>query len=167
MEFEAEVWVRDASDLEPTGIAWRRGQITHKDEAVITVQIEGSNETRSFDTSSAATADDVKLCNVRDSNHDGTAVDDLISLTHLHEPAILHSLQVRFNEDNIYTATGPILLAVNPFQRLPLYTKEVRVCGTVPLFVSHLFRLHSSSSSKPCISSWRRTTATVSWRRKE
>lgn len=31
----------------------------------------------------------------------------------------------RFANDVIYTYTGPILLAVNPFQRLPLYTKEV------------------------------------------
>lgn len=31
----------------------------------------------------------------------------------------------RFKRDVIYTYTGPILLALNPFQRLPLYTKEV------------------------------------------
>lgn len=33
---------------------------------------------------------------------------------------------MRFENDCIYTYTGPILLAVNPFQRLPLYTKDVR-----------------------------------------
>ena len=45
-------------------------------------------------------------------------VDDLIGLTHLHEPAILHSLRLRYDSDIIYTATGPILIAVNPFKRM-------------------------------------------------
>jgi myosin V len=30
----------------------------------------------------------------------------------LHEPAVLHSLQMRFDVDKIYTFTGPILIAV-------------------------------------------------------
>jgi myosin heavy subunit len=47
---------------------------------------------------------------------------DLITLPHLHEPAILHSVSERFFHGKIYTWTGPVLIAVNPFQRLPLYT---------------------------------------------
>ena len=43
-------------------------------------------------------------------------VDDLIGLTHLHEPAILHALRLRYDADIIYTNTGPILLAINPFK---------------------------------------------------
>jgi myosin heavy subunit len=49
--------------------------------------------------------------------------DDMITLPHLHEPAILHAVGERFNRGEIYTWTGPVLIAVNPFQRLPLYTK--------------------------------------------
>jgi myosin-5 len=52
-------------------------------------------------------------------------VDDLISLTHLHEPAILHALRLRYDSDIIYTATGPILIAVNPFKPMGLYTEEM------------------------------------------
>mmetsp|Transcript_41938 Transcript_41938/g.82218 ORF Transcript_41938/g.82218 Transcript_41938/m.82218 type:complete len:2007 (+) Transcript_41938:318-6338(+) len=52
-------------------------------------------------------------------------VDDLISLTHLHEPAILHALRVRYANDVIYTATGPILIAVNPFKDLNQYGKDM------------------------------------------
>ena len=48
--------------------------------------------------------------------------DDLITLPHLHEPAILHAIHERFTYGKIYTWTGPVLIAVNPFQRLPLYT---------------------------------------------
>ncbi len=52
-------------------------------------------------------------------------VDDLIGLTHLHEPAILHALRVRYDSDIIYTSTGPILIAVNPFKPMPaLYRSE-------------------------------------------
>lgn len=53
-------------------------------------------------------------------------VHDLIGLTHLHEPAILHALRLRYDADIIYTSTGPILIAVNPFQRMDhLYSNEV------------------------------------------
>ena len=52
-------------------------------------------------------------------------VPDLILLPHLHEPAILHALVARFDACQIYTYTGPILIAVNPFQRLELYTEEI------------------------------------------
>lgn len=52
-------------------------------------------------------------------------VDDLIGLTHLHEPAILHALRLRYDADIIYTATGPILIAVNPFKAMGLYSNEM------------------------------------------
>lgn len=52
---------------------------------------------------------------------------DLITLPHLHEPAILHSVSERFFHGKIYTWTGPVLIAINPFQRLPLYT-DVSLC---------------------------------------
>ena len=49
---------------------------------------------------------------------------DLISLTHLHEPAVVYCLEKRFQGNQIYTATGPILIALNPFQDLPeLYSE--------------------------------------------
>ena len=42
--------------------------------------------------------------------------DDLITLTHLNEPAVLESLLARYQRDIIYTNTGAVLLALNPFQ---------------------------------------------------
>jgi WD40 repeat protein len=52
-------------------------------------------------------------------------VDDLTQLQHLNEPAVLHSLQMRFDVDKIYTFTGPILISMNPFKRLPgMYDDE-------------------------------------------
>ena len=52
-------------------------------------------------------------------------VDDLIGLTHLHEPAILHALRLRYDADIIYTSTGPILIAVNPFKKMNIYSEEM------------------------------------------
>jgi myosin-5 len=43
-------------------------------------------------------------------------VEDLIELAHLHEPSILHALRLRHDSEIICTATGPILVAINPFK---------------------------------------------------
>ena len=51
-------------------------------------------------------------------------VPDLTSLSFLNEPSILHSLRQRYTGDTIYTHAGPVLIAVNPFKSVPLYTPE-------------------------------------------
>mmetsp|Transcript_2688 Transcript_2688/g.3804 ORF Transcript_2688/g.3804 Transcript_2688/m.3804 type:complete len:1300 (-) Transcript_2688:51-3950(-) len=53
--------------------------------------------------------------------HDEPAIippSDLSNLTHLHEPAVVFCLRYRYGQDEIYTSTGPILLALNPFKDL-------------------------------------------------
>ncbi|XP_030631373.1 unconventional myosin-X [Chanos chanos] len=46
-------------------------------------------------------------------------VEDMASLQHLHDGAILHNLHLRYGQRNIYTYIGSILVAVNPYQRMP------------------------------------------------
>ncbi|PON84462.1 Myosin [Trema orientale] len=46
-------------------------------------------------------------------------VDDMTKLSYLHEPGVLNNLATRYELNEIYTYTGNILIAVNPFQRLP------------------------------------------------
>ncbi|KAJ1285098.1 hypothetical protein BS78_03G254900 [Paspalum vaginatum] len=46
-------------------------------------------------------------------------VDDMTRLSYLHEPGVLDNLAVRYAKSIIYTYTGNILIAINPFQRLP------------------------------------------------
>ncbi|XP_031263400.1 myosin-12 [Pistacia vera] len=43
----------------------------------------------------------------------------MTKLAYLHEPGVLHNLACRFSLNEIYTYTGNILIAVNPFRRLP------------------------------------------------
>ena len=51
---------------------------------------------------------------------------DMTLLNHLHEPGVLWNLRCRYQVDQIYTYTGNILIAVNPFQKLPhLYGQEM------------------------------------------
>jgi myosin-5 len=45
---------------------------------------------------------------------------DLTQLSYLNEPSILHMLADRYGEDAIYTAAGPVLIAVNPCKPCPL-----------------------------------------------
>ncbi|CAI5719097.1 unnamed protein product [Peronospora destructor] len=53
-------------------------------------------------------------------------VQDLTKLVHLHEPAILQVLRRRFFHGEVYTSTGQILVAMNPFRRLALYSDDIK-----------------------------------------
>ncbi|KAF8599055.1 myosin 5 [Ceratobasidium sp. AG-I] len=53
------------------------------------------------------------------------AVDDLATLSHLNEPSVLHTIRNRYAQHSIYTYSGIVLIAVNPFQRVSLYGPEI------------------------------------------
>ncbi|CAM8976689.1 unnamed protein product [Rhodiola kirilowii] len=48
-----------------------------------------------------------------------SGVDDMTRLAYLHEPGVLQNLKSRYDINEIYTYTGSILIAINPFIRLP------------------------------------------------
>ena len=50
---------------------------------------------------------------------------NLIDIPHLNEPTVLNSVYLRYIQNNIYTYTGNILISINPFQNLQLYTNEI------------------------------------------
>ena len=66
-------------------------------------------------------------------------VADSAQLFFLDEPNLLDNLELRYGADAIYTYTGTVLLALNPYKRLPaLYTEEAmerysgRALGVLP-----------------------------------
>ncbi|CAI9278873.1 unnamed protein product [Lactuca saligna] len=51
-------------------------------------------------------------------------VDDLMQLSYLNEPSVLYNLQYRYDRDMIYSKAGPVLVAINPFKKIPLYGSD-------------------------------------------
>ncbi|KAB5534688.1 hypothetical protein DKX38_017774 [Salix brachista] len=51
-------------------------------------------------------------------------VDDLMQLSYLNEPSVLHNIKHRYAQDLIYSKAGPVLIAVNPFKEIPIYGNE-------------------------------------------
>eukprot|EP01117_Protostelium_nocturnum_P019432 TRINITY_DN842_c0_g1_i1.p1 TRINITY_DN842_c0_g1~~TRINITY_DN842_c0_g1_i1.p1 ORF type:complete len:2518 (-),score=1170.22 TRINITY_DN842_c0_g1_i1:41-7594(-) len=51
-------------------------------------------------------------------------VEDMVSLTELNEPSMLHNLRKRFSKGIIYTYVGSILVSVNPYRPNPEFYSE-------------------------------------------
>mmetsp|Transcript_44895 Transcript_44895/g.50355 ORF Transcript_44895/g.50355 Transcript_44895/m.50355 type:complete len:1721 (-) Transcript_44895:74-5236(-) len=70
------------------------------------------------------------VCNANtwwnDNNNNPEPPEDLTSLTHLHEPSVVYCLQKHYEKNSIYTYTGKILIALNPFQMIEnIYGEDV------------------------------------------
>ena len=51
--------------------------------------------------------------------------DDLVHMKEVDEASITHCLRQRFLKDLIYTSIGDIIVSINPWKRLPLYTPDI------------------------------------------
>ncbi|KAJ7955519.1 Myosin [Quillaja saponaria] len=97
------VWVEDP------GVAWIDGEIVEADGEEIEINCTSGKMV-------VAKASNVYQ---KDPEFPQCGVDDMTRLAYLHEPGVLHNLQCRYDINEIYTYTGNILIAVNPFRRLP------------------------------------------------
>ncbi|KAG6662878.1 myosin-6-like [Carya illinoinensis] len=99
----ALVWVEDPD------VTWIDGEV---------VEVNGE-EIKVLCTSGKKVV--VKASNVypKDAEAPPCGVDDMTKLAYLHEPGVLENLRSRYDINEIYTYTGNILIAVNPFIRLP------------------------------------------------
>ena len=50
---------------------------------------------------------------------------DMANLTYLNEAAVLYNLKARYGAGLIYTYSGLFCVVINPYRRLPIYTKQV------------------------------------------
>ncbi|KAJ4835408.1 hypothetical protein Tsubulata_031610 [Turnera subulata] len=99
----SHVWAEDHDD------AWIDGEV---------IEIKGRDATIITTTLKTIIAD-VSSIYPKDTEAPPAGVDDMTKLAYLHEPGVLHNLACRFALNEIYTYTGNILIAVNPFRRLP------------------------------------------------
>ncbi|XP_058724156.1 myosin-7-like [Vicia villosa] len=99
----SHVWVEDPDE------AWLDGEILESKDNEITISFESGTKVVS------------KSANIypKDPEFPPNGVEDMTRLAYLHEPGVLQNLQIRYTLNDIYTYTGNILIAVNPFQRLP------------------------------------------------
>uniref|UniRef100_M4CGJ1 Myosin motor domain-containing protein n=2 Tax=Brassica campestris TaxID=3711 RepID=M4CGJ1_BRACM len=107
---DSHVWVEDPD------VAWIDG---------VVVDIKGDQATVKTNDDREVIANLLKLY-IKDDEAPSEGVEDMTRLSYLHEPAVLENLATRYGLNEIYTYTGNILIAVNPFQGLPhLYDAEV------------------------------------------
>ncbi|XP_008438435.1 myosin-6 isoform X1 [Cucumis melo] len=97
------VWIEDPE------VAWLDGEVLEVNGQDIKVLC------------TSGTTVEVKSSNVypKDPEFPPCGVDDMTKLAYLHEPGLLQNLKSRYDVNEIYTYTGSILIAVNPFRRLP------------------------------------------------
>lgn len=103
---DADVWIRvQDDDAAAESCCYKRGRVTAiaEDNAKVTVTETESGTTRTV------RAADVFL-------RDAVTQEDMVKLNHLHEAGVLDNLERRYSTDEIYTYTGSILIAVNPFK---------------------------------------------------
>uniref|UniRef100_A0A4W3HAE6 Myosin motor domain-containing protein n=1 Tax=Callorhinchus milii TaxID=7868 RepID=A0A4W3HAE6_CALMI len=50
---------------------------------------------------------------------------DMVLLDPLTEDSLLSNLKKRFNKNEIYTYIGNVVVSINPYQSLPIYTPEM------------------------------------------
>ncbi|AQK76139.1 myosin2 [Zea mays] len=106
----SQVWVEDP------GVAWIDGEVVKVNGDTVTVRCSNDKTVT------------VKASNVhaKDPEEAPCGVDDMTKLAYLHEPGVLQNLKARYDMNEIYTYTGNILIAVNPFRRLPhLYDTQM------------------------------------------
>ncbi|CAL5425104.1 unnamed protein product [Camellia sinensis] len=99
----SHVWVEDPDE------AWIDGQVSNINGQEVEIQ------TRNDKTVVAK----ISQIYPKDMEVSPGGVDDMTKLSYLHAPGVLQNLSTRYQLNEIYTYSGSILIAVNPFQRLP------------------------------------------------
>ncbi|CAN7027785.1 unnamed protein product, partial [Brassica oleracea var. botrytis] len=113
----SHVWVED------TDVAWIDGQVEKINGQDVEVQATNGKKASSIlnQTELNIFLITAKLSKIypKDMEAPAGGVDDMTKLSYLHEPGVLQNLKIRYELNEIYTYTGNILIAINPFQRLP------------------------------------------------
>ncbi|KAK5166169.1 Myosin type-2 heavy chain 1 [Saxophila tyrrhenica] len=110
-------WQQDPTE------GWVSSEVTKKtvngDNVKLVFTLE-NGETREVDTTVAAFAEDAMSSTLPPLMNPAMleASDDLTNLSHLNEPAVLQAIKLRYAQKEIYTYSGIVLIATNPFARV-------------------------------------------------
>lgn len=106
------VWVGDPE------FAWIDGVVVNikGDDAEIKIEVKIKGEDDEIKTNEKLVVSNLSKLHPRDEEAPAGGVDDMTKLAFLNEPAVLHNLATRYKMNEIYTYSGNILIAVNPFQ---------------------------------------------------
>ncbi|CAM6090837.1 unnamed protein product [Calypogeia fissa] len=99
----SQVWVEDSTS------AWVEAEVVEFDGKQVKAQTQDGKTVTSV----------VSNVYPKDTDAQQGGVDDMTKLAYLHEPGVLYNLATRYELDEIYTYTGNILIAINPFAKLP------------------------------------------------
>ncbi|CAI4238101.1 AIF_collapsed_G0000500.mRNA.1.CDS.1 [Saccharomyces cerevisiae] len=108
---------------------WIGGEVTKNDFFEGTFHLElklEDGETVSIETNSFENDDDHPTLPVLRNPPILESTDDLTTLSYLNEPAVLHAIKKRYMNGQIYTYSGIVLIAANPFDKVDhLYSREM------------------------------------------
>jgi hypothetical protein len=118
----SRVWVSQVKDVWEPAEVLNRTLITA--ELVISRTTKHSEGAPALKTAVRATVDLSKVSIVPRNPAHLEGRDDLVKLQFLDEPNIMHNLEIRYEAEKIYTSTGPILIAINPWKELSIYGRD-------------------------------------------
>ncbi|CAI5530892.1 unnamed protein product [Closterium sp. Naga37s-1] len=115
----SSVWVPDEED------AWAEGDVVGVKDGAGAGAAGGQVVVRTIGKKKREVTVAAGACYARE--EDGGIMDDMVKMAYLHEPGVLCNLMLRYQRNLIYTYTGSILIAANPFMRIPgIYDREMR-----------------------------------------
>ncbi|XP_068595560.1 unconventional myosin-Va-like [Brachionichthys hirsutus] len=113
----ARVWLPDAEEV------WKSGTLIRDytpGDVMLTLQLDDGTEMEYKMDPQSNNLPPLRNPNVL------VGENDLTALSYLHEPAVLYNLKVRFLDSRlIYTYCGIVLVAINPYESLPIYEADI------------------------------------------
>lgn len=103
-------------------VVWIKNHSKESTDAFVKVRVSGFTEGRGYTVSTPDGKErTVRATDVAVANPEGVSAPDNCALIHISESTILENMKHRYSQNSIYTFTGSILLAVNPFEQLNIY----------------------------------------------